>query len=196
MAAGERYKGHDELLDVLRRLAPAHPALRLVVAGGGDDQPRLESEATRLGVANRVQFTGFVDGATLSELYRRCAALVMPSSAEGFGLVYLEAMRAGKPCVALAGSAAAEIVADGVTGLLIATGAEPLATAIAALMADPARREAMGRAGRERFLQHFRAESFATRLHPRLDALLLGRGTQNVAAPAADSPTPHAASVR
>ena len=172
MAPGERYKGHDELLAALAGLSDAHPSLRLVVAGEGDDRPRLEAEARRLGVADRVTFTGFVTDATLTALYERCAALVMPSSGEGFGLVYLEAMRAGKPCIALAGSAAEEIVVDGVTGVLTRPGVEPLAAAVAGLLADPDRLAAMGAAGQRRYHHHFDADSFAARLEPHLDALM------------------------
>ena len=91
-------------------LLAARPGARLVVAGDGDDRPRLEARAAALGLGGAVLFTGFVSEATLAELYRRAAVFVMPSLGEGFGLVYLEAMRAGKPCVAARGSAAEEVV--------------------------------------------------------------------------------------
>jgi phosphatidylinositol alpha-1,6-mannosyltransferase len=109
MDARERYKGHDQLLEALRGI----PESRLVVAGDGDDRPRLEAKAAGLGMADRVVFTGFTSEATLAELYRRCVAFAMPSRGEGFGLVYLEAMRAGKPVLAARGSAAEEIVVEG-----------------------------------------------------------------------------------
>ena len=102
----ERYKGHDQLLEAMTTL----PDARLVVAGDGDDRRRLEEKAAALGLGDRTFFTGFLSEATLAELYRRCAAFVMPSRGEGFGLVYLEAMRAGKPVLAARGSAAEEIV--------------------------------------------------------------------------------------
>ncbi|HSF44332.1 MAG TPA: glycosyltransferase family 4 protein [Thermoanaerobaculia bacterium] len=169
MASGERYKGHDQ---VLSALPPLPPDVRLVVAGDGDDRPRLSAKAAELGVADRVFFTGFVSEATLAELYRRCAALVMPSRGEGFGLVYLEAMRAGKPCVAARGSAAEEIVVDGGTGLLVdPDDRQELARALAGLARDPAGARLMGEAGRERWHREFGADRFRERLTPMLEEL-------------------------
>ncbi len=172
LAPGERYKGHDELLEALATLAPTHPDLRLVVAGEGEDRRRLEARAAELGVAPRVSFVGFVSAATLVALYRRCALFAMPSDGEGFGLVYLEAMRTGRPCIARAASAAAEIVVDGETGRLVEAGAAPLAAAIAGILADPFATAAMGAAGRERWQQCFRPAQFAAGLRPHLDQLL------------------------
>lgn len=163
LAPGERYKGHDELLAAAAQLASRHPDVQLVIAGDGEDRPRLERAARSLGIADRVRFAGFVDEATLDALYQRCAVFAMPSKDEGFGFVYLEAMRAGKPCVALSESAAAEIVVDGETGRLVEPGVEPLAAAISELLADPAWAAALGAAGRERWRRQFHAESFRAR---------------------------------
>lgn len=166
MASGERYKGHDQVLAALP------PNARLVVAGDGDDRPRLEAKAAELRVADRVFFTGFVSEATLAELYRRCAALVMPSRGEGFGLVYLEAMRAGKPCVAARGSAAEEVVMDGATGALVdPDDRQELARALADLLGDPEKARRMGESGRERWQSEFGADRFRERLAPMLERL-------------------------
>jgi phosphatidylinositol alpha-1,6-mannosyltransferase len=181
MAATERYKGHYLLLEALTRLAaqrqrsPAAAASppRLIVAGDGDDRPRLEELARQLGLAGQVLFTGFVSEATLAELYRRAAVFVMPSRGEGFGMVYLEAMRAGKPCVAARETAAAEVVADGETGLLVdALDAGELAAALARLLAAPELARALGEAGRRRFEQVFTPRRFRERLWPVLDRLV------------------------
>jgi glycosyltransferase involved in cell wall biosynthesis len=169
---GDRYKGHEDLLATLARLAPAHPELRLVIVGEGKDRARLEARARELGVAERATFTGFVDAATLSAIYRRCAVFAMPSDGEGFGLVYLEAMRAGKPCVALAGSAAAEIIVDGSTGRLVPPGVAPLEHALGELLSDPGATAAMGAAGRERWQRAFQPALFAENLRPHLETLL------------------------
>ncbi|HXO29312.1 MAG TPA: glycosyltransferase family 4 protein [Thermoanaerobaculia bacterium] len=196
MAASERYKGHEQLLHAMTRLsgaaagthlpprlpaagnvrprlpAPGNVQPRLVIAGDGDDRLRLEALAASLGLSGRVLFTGFVSEATLAELYARAAVFVMPSRSEGFGLVYLEAMRAGRPCVAARASAAAEIVADGETGLL----ADPLdpdaiAGALGRLLAAPDLARAMGEAGRRRLERLFTPRRFRERLWPLLDRL-------------------------
>ena len=168
MAAGERYKGHDQLLEAL----PDLPEARLVVAGDGDDRPRLAAHAADLGLAHRVAFTGFVSEATLSELYRRCAAFVMPSLGEGFGLVYLEAMRAHKPCLAARGSAAEEVVVDGESGVLVRQDDHgELVRALGSLLARPEAARAMGEAGYRRWRAELGLDRFQERLAPLLDAL-------------------------
>jgi phosphatidylinositol alpha-1,6-mannosyltransferase len=187
MSREERYKGHDRLLQALAGLqaergpepclpaaAGGHP--HLVIAGDGDDSPRLKALAAELGIAHQVQFTGFVSEATLAELYARSSVFVMPSRGEGFGLVYLEAMRAGKPCIAARASAAAEIVADGDTGLLVDpldTG--ELAAALARLLSSPELAHRMGEAGRRRHEQLFSPARFHERLWPLLERLTLMR---------------------
>ena len=172
MASGERYKGHDALLEAMPRLLAVHPGARLVVAGDGDDRPRLEAESAALGLDGSVRFTGFVSEATLAELYRRCAAFVMPSRGEGFGLVYLEAMRAGKPCVAARGSAAEEVVEDGATGLLVDPASETLAEALGILLGQPELARRMGEAGKQRWQERFGAERFSEQLRPLIERLV------------------------
>ncbi len=181
MAATERYKGHDQLLQALQRL-PGGPGPRLVIAGDGDDRPRLAAMAAAMGLADRVLFTGFVSEATLAELYARAAVFVMPSRGEGFGLVYLEAMRAARPCIAAHGGAAAEIVVDGETGLLVdPLDPDAVAGALGRLLASPDLARSMGEAGRRRLDTLFTPERFRRRLWPLLDRLT-GRGVRQAAA--------------
>jgi len=177
MSARERYKGHDELLEAWPALAADLPDARLVVAGDGDDRPRLEARARELGIAPAVRFTGWVSAATVAALYRRAAVFVLPSRDEGFGLVYLEAMAAARPCLALAGGAPAEIVADGVTGRLVAAGDRAaLRAALAEVLSDPALARRWGAAARARFEAEFTFAAFERRLEPVLDALVAAGG--------------------
>ncbi len=172
MAASERYKGHDELLEALPAVAREVPDARLVIAGGGDDRSRLEAKAAALGVADQVFFTGFVSEATLAVLYERAALLAMPSRGEGFGLVYLEAMRAGRPCLAARGTAAAEVVVDGETGLLVnPEDGQELAAALAQLLGAPEIGRRMGAAGKIRWERDFSYARFRDRLTGHLDRL-------------------------
>jgi len=175
MAASERYKGHDQVLEALPRLLDLCPNARLVVAGEGDDRRRLEEKAAYLGVSAAVLFAGFTSEATLAELYRRCAALVLPSRGEGFGLVYLEAMRAARPVLAARSSAAEEIVIDGETGLLVdPDDREGLARTLARLLRDAGAARRMGWAGRERWERQFGIDRFRPRLEPLLARLVGG----------------------
>jgi phosphatidyl-myo-inositol dimannoside synthase len=173
LASGERYKGHDQILEAMPGLLVPHPEARLVVAGDGDDRARLEAKAAALDLGQAVLFTGFVSEATLGELYRRCTAFVMPSRGEGFGLVYLEAMRAAKPVLAARGSAAEEIVLDGRTGLLVdPDDRQELTAALARLLGEPEAARRMGEAGRERWRRDFGVERFRERLSPMLERLI------------------------
>jgi phosphatidylinositol alpha-1,6-mannosyltransferase len=172
MSADERYKGHDELLDIWPELLARKPDARLVVAGDGTDRPRLELRAASLGLSHAVTFAGRVGDGELAALYEQCGFLVMPSRDEGFGLVFLEAMRAGKACVG-ANGAAEEIVRHGVTGLIVEPDKpDDLAAAVFTLFDQPATCARFGDAGRERFLSTFTAACFQARFARVLDRRL------------------------
>jgi phosphatidylinositol alpha-1,6-mannosyltransferase len=168
MAAVERYKGHDALLDAWPGVAEGAPGARLVVAGEGDDRARLEGKAKGLGLEGAVRFLGEVTPSRLLALYRACAFFVMPSRDEGFGLVFLEAMRAGRACLAARG-AAEEIVRHEETGLVVPYG-DPAAlrAALVRLFREPDTRAGMGRAGEALFRERFTAERFGERFRAAL----------------------------
>jgi phosphatidylinositol alpha-1,6-mannosyltransferase len=171
MSQSERYKGHDQLIEAWPFVTRLVPDATLVIAGGGDDLNRLREKASSAGVGDRVVFTGFVASSTLTALYRRAALFALPSRGEGFGLVYLEAMRAGLPCIGSTLDAAGEVIRDGETGVLVDQGNVPeLADKVARLLRDEALRRRMGAAGREREAGVF---SFA-RFHRRLMTTLTG----------------------
>jgi poly(glycerol-phosphate) alpha-glucosyltransferase len=161
LAAAERYKGHDLLIEMWPRILNLCPGVRLVVTGDGDDRPRLEGAAAGLG--NAVRFTGRVAEGQLAALYRDCAFFVMPSSDEGFGLVFLEAMRAGKACIGAPGSAA-ELIEDGVTGFVVdPEEPEQLLKAVVRLFQDPLLAARLGQAGTQSWAGEFTEEAFAAR---------------------------------
>lgn len=163
MSAAERYKGHDALLDVWAHLLTRHPNAVLAIAGDGDDRARLEARAAALGLTRAVRFLGRVDDRQLDDLYRSCRLFVMPSRDEGFGLVFLEAMRAGKPCIGGRG-AASEIIEHGVTGLIVDPDSRhELSAALERLYSEPDTCQQFGTAGRERFHSSFTADRFRAR---------------------------------
>jgi len=164
MAANERYKGHDVLIDVWPRVRQHVPYARLVIAGDGDDRVRLEARAAASAAADAIVFTKSVSNAAREGLYRDAAFFVMPSTGEGFGLAYLEAMRAGKACIAAPG-AAAEIIRDGVEGLLVDPASpDAVAAAIVRLFSDGELRERMGNCAARRVANEFESGHFAGRL--------------------------------
>ena len=163
MSADERYKGHDPLLEIWREVAAAVPGASLRIVGDGDDRRRLEEKAAALGLGAQVTFLGRLDEPGLQREYERCTAFVMPSRDEGFGFVFVEAMRAARVCVAGRG-AAGEIVADGDTGLLVRPDDRAaLLQSVVGVLRDRARSSAMGARGRARFLQEFTDARFRDR---------------------------------
>ncbi len=167
MSASEKYKGHDELLESWPAVLEQVPGAQLVIAGRGDDSDRLREKASALGIADHVMFLGFVSDATLKALQERVSVFAMPSRGEGFGLVYLEAMSAGLPCLGSTRDAGAEVIIDGETGILVDPSDKSAVTAalIQLLTAcDFASR--LGSSGRHRFESHFTFERFCERLRP------------------------------
>ena len=163
MSAAERYKGHDALLDAWPDVLARVPDARLVFVGDGDDRPRLAARAAALGDA--VRLTGFLPAPDLHALYGAAAVFAMPSRGEGFGLVYLEAMAHGLPCIGSVHDAAREIVEDGVTGYLVdQSNPSQLGDRLVALLTDEARRVSMGLRGRERLEREFSFDRFADRV--------------------------------
>ncbi|HVV59787.1 MAG TPA: glycosyltransferase, partial [Gaiellaceae bacterium] len=137
-------KGFDVLLRALAEL----PQASLLLVGDGPERPRLERLVDELGLRDRVELTGWRPDA--ARLLAAVDAVVVPSRAEPFGLVALEAMSAGVPVIASAVDGLAEVVTDGETGLLVPPD-DPrlLAEAIARVLVDRSLSRALGERGRE-----------------------------------------------
>ncbi len=166
MSASEAYKGHDQLLRVWPQVLERHPDAQLWIVGDGDDRVRLEAEAARLGLRASVTFTGRISDEELETRYRRCRFFVMPSRHEGFGLVFVEAMRAGKACVAGPG-AGAEVIEHGVTGFIVDPDRDDLlGDVLVRLFGDAALCERFGRAAWSRFHAEFTDGRFRARFAP------------------------------
>ncbi len=164
MAAGERYKGHEQLIDVWPDVVKLEPEARLVIVGDGDDRPRLEAKARASVAAGRIRFAGFLPRRELDALYEMAAVFAMPSRSEGFGLVYLEAMAHQLPCIGSIHDAAGEIVSDGESGRLVDTDRpDELVGALVDLLGDRDLRTRMGRAGYERWKTQFSYARFKER---------------------------------
>lgn len=148
------WKGHEVFLRAIATLAPRHPDWRFAIVGDPifqfrDERDRLEAIARELGIADRVAFAGHREDvpAVLGQL----SLFVLPSLYEPFGRVLIEAMAAGLPIVASRAGGVPEIVVEGETGLLVPPGdAGALASAIEAVMGDPALAARLATAGSER----------------------------------------------
>jgi phosphatidyl-myo-inositol dimannoside synthase len=116
VVAAERYKGFDEVLEVLPHL---DADIAYVIAGGGNDVVRLQQKTARLGVADRVVFTGLFAEEEKTDLYNLADVYVMPSRGEGFGFVFLEALACGVPVIASRLDGGREAVLGGQLGQLV-----------------------------------------------------------------------------
>ncbi len=128
-----------------------------VVCGDGWQLEAMRKLARRLGVDDRVRFTGWLGPSELAGELAAASVVAMPSLwPEPFGLVGIEAHAAGRPVVASATGGVRDWLQDGVSGMLVAPGdPRALAGALSELLADPARQQAMGEAGKEHAAQRF-----------------------------------------
>ena len=148
----ERYKGQDRVIKSLRDLNGAHgqPVVYLI-AGQGEDRIRLEGVADLNGVSEQVRFLGKVPEADLPDLYRAADLFVLPSTGEGFGIVYLEAMACGTPAVGLSVGGVPDPLGDGELGTLLPTDANLTSALQRLLQAAPPDGAALSSAVRSRF---------------------------------------------
>ena len=101
--------------EVIARVPTAH----YVLVGKGEDAERVKQLRAQLGVADQVTLAGFVEEAELPDYYRLCDVFALPSAGEGFGIVFLEALLSGKPCVGGADDGFREPLRGGALGALV-----------------------------------------------------------------------------
>lgn len=119
LVSNERYKGFDEVLQILPALNKKVPNLVYLIVGEGQDRQRIESLAKSLEIEKQVIFTGFISETEKPDHYRLADVYAMPSKGEGFGFVFLEAMACGIPVVASKVDGSREAVRDGKLGILV-----------------------------------------------------------------------------
>jgi phosphatidylinositol alpha-1,6-mannosyltransferase len=161
----ETYKGIDLALQAMPRVLEQVPDAFYVIVGDGPNRGPLEALAAELGLRDRVVFAGQVTPEILHLYYEACDVFVLPSWREGFGIVFLEAMHHGKPCIGVRAGGVPEVIAEGVTGLLT----EPrdvagLTAQVVRLLQDDRLRDEMGRAGKKRVDREFSFSRFRSRL--------------------------------
>jgi len=157
-------KGVPELLRALASPALRGRSWRATLAGGGpiDDYRRL---ATELGIADKVEFPGWLDQAGVKAVCEAGDALVLPSHAEGLAMSVLEGLSYGLAVIATPVGAHMEVIEPGVSGLFVPPrDVDALAAALGRMIDDPALRRALGEGARRRFLEKFDVRQYAERL--------------------------------
>jgi glycosyltransferase involved in cell wall biosynthesis len=185
MADPTRDKGHEALIRALRAVASCVPNVQLVIVGRGGDEMRFRQLVAELELEDLVHFAGCVPDSELPAYYEAAEVFAMPSYAEGFGLVYLEAMFHRKPCIAGNRDGASEVVLEGETGLLVEPGnVSDLEEALLRLMLDPKWARRLGASGRARLDHQFTYEEFAQRFRDALESAAPTLGSMTNSAPA------------
>jgi phosphatidyl-myo-inositol dimannoside synthase len=176
-------KGFEYLIDALRAL---DSRTRLAIAGAGDLDAELRARAAAAGVADRVRFLGDVTQDAVASWLAAADVAVVPSVRDASGNVdglpntVLEALASGTPVVATPAGGIASAIDDGRTGMLVAErDASALATAIAALLADPTRRAAMGAAARAAIEARFGWAAAAARFEAAYDRAIAFKSLTN-----------------
>jgi len=165
--ATEMYKGHLELIDCWPSVMAAIPDARLLIAGGGDGLGILRLRARASAAASNIEFTGLLPQDQIDALWSRAHVFAMPSRGEGFGLVYIEAMRRGLPVIASMQDAGQEINLHGVTGYNVDLERDgELARRTIELLSNKALARQFGENGREHWRANFCFSAFRRRMEP------------------------------
>jgi phosphatidyl-myo-inositol dimannoside synthase len=164
MLRSEDYKGHRQLINVWPQVLERTPAAELWIAGTGDLEPELKSLASS-NAGKSIRFFGPVSQQTKLDLLRRCRCFAMPSLNEGFGLVYLEAMRLGRPCLVHSSGAGTEVIVPPEAGLAAnADNPGELVAALSRLLRPGEEWDRWSHRARELYNSSYTARQFQKRL--------------------------------
>jgi phosphatidylinositol alpha-1,6-mannosyltransferase len=155
------HKGHDTVIEAFSQVLRVVPEAVYVIVGDGPMRPRLEELSRTQGVREHVVFAGHISRPKTLALFEACSLFAMVSriengSAEGFGIVFLEAGVFSKPVIGGRSGGIPDAVADGETGLLVDPRSPgEVAAAICRILTDPLLASSLGAAGRERVKSRF-----------------------------------------
>jgi phosphatidyl-myo-inositol dimannoside synthase len=181
MDSRQRYKGHDRVIAAIPRLVAEGHDIAYVVVGKGDDRARLSALAAAAGVTERVIFLGEVAPQRSRHAYRMADLFIMPSTGEGFGISFLEAMASGTPALGLNVAGALDALADGELGTL--TSEHDMVAEVSRLLARPRSDSVAAAALAAAVHARFGRKVFATGVHAAILRLFLRQphwlGSQN-----------------
>ncbi len=172
----QRRKGQDMLLRALPEIIAQVPDVLYAIVGHGEERERLEQIVADEGLSANVMFMSEIPDDAMIQCYQQCDIFALPNRTEGrdiegFGMVLVEAQACPRPVLAGDSGGTAETMLVGESGLVVdCTSAQPLAAALTSLLNDPARRHAMGQAGRAHVTSRFDWEALAGEAQQVFDA--------------------------
>jgi glycosyltransferase involved in cell wall biosynthesis len=170
------------LIDAVAQLRGTFPDLHLVAVGQGDDLPRLQKLAAACGVTGCIHFLENLSREELAACYARADVFALPSTGEGFGLVFLEAMAFAKPVVGIACGGITDVVEDGINGLLVPPGdTVVLAQSLGRLLSDELLCAKLGACGAVTVRRKYQFSVFQSELENILGELDFGLGQERTA---------------
>lgn len=165
LSTSDAYKNIDRLIQALPPIFDRFPEAFSVIIGDGSDRARLERLSHDFGIASKVFFRGSVSDDLLPAYYKNCDIFVLPSTKEGFGIVFLEAMYYGKPCIGANWGGVPEVVANNYTGILVDSPSPAnIQNALRRSLGDTSLMRTFGERGRARFEQEFAFPRFRERI--------------------------------
>lgn len=172
-------KGISELLQAVKRLSESGSPVSLTLAGGGQ-VARYRAEARELGIADRCEFTGWIQGEPLHRLFHSHSALVLPSYLEGLPIAIIEALSAKLPVVATPVGSIPEVLEAGTNFLPVQPGSvDDIAEALQRIALEPTLRANLAHHGRALYDARFAVEPYMRRLTSLYDALVLPAATDS-----------------
>jgi len=173
----DQYKGHAYVIRAMPYLRARFPNLVYDVVGDGPGRTDLQRLAAEVGVAEAVRFHGLVSEEALVRYYANADVFIMPSTGEGFGFVFLEAMAQGTPAIGGNRDATPEVIIDGETGFLVDPNSiESIVNAVSRLLGDEPLRLRMGQAAERHVRQNFSYSAFYQTLQQHIRELLVTPG--------------------
>jgi phosphatidylinositol alpha-1,6-mannosyltransferase len=161
------YKGHGELIACWPKVVAMCPDARLVIVGEGPARKNYQRLAEQSSCSGQIEFRGFVRESKMADIWSIADVFAMPSRGEGFGLVYIEAMRHGVPVIASIHDAGSEVNVDGETGYNVNLNKEDeLPERINYLLRNRDMAERLGLQGQQRWMRHFTYTAFKNRFQP------------------------------
>ena len=168
------YKGVDKVIRALPLILQDFPDVMYWVVGDGPLKQEWQKLAIELGVDERMHFWGRVDEQVLVKIYQQADIFIMPSTGEGFGIVFLEAWQYGLPVIGSNVDASAEVI--GSFGITVdPTDIQAIADRVKDLFFDAEKSRMLGRLGYERLLDNYTLDSFCDNLSKILCSSVIGK---------------------